>query len=321
MFSPERSAIVALGFLACAATPLAAAESIGKAVEIKTLVTGASGELAIDDVVYQDERIRTSKSGLGQFVFQDGTKLAVGWGSSVVIDKFVFDGSRSVKKLTLNAAKGTFRWISGNSKHSAYEILTPAGTIGVRGTAFDFYVGPDGTTAVVLLSGAASFCGAGGCQQLTRRCDCVVAKPNGALSDTRRVDRGIFKTLGNSRALPFLSGSQTLSASGSGGCGLASAAGIPRNDIAPRDTRKDGPTPTKPEEKPDEERPRPDNDRPPQHDDHKDHHDSDDGHHDRHHHDHDEHDRPHGHHGDRDKDDHKDRDHGHRGHHDKGKNE
>lgn len=321
MLTPDRLAVAALGFLACTAMPLAAAEPIGKAVQIKTLVTGASGDLSINDAVYQDERIRTSKSGLGQFLFQDGTKLAVGWGSSVVIDKFVFDGSRSVKRLTLNAAKGTFRWVGGNSKHSAYEILTPAGTIGVRGTAFDFYVGPDGTTAVVLLNGAATFCGAGGCKQLTRRCDCVVAKPNEAPSDTRRVDRGIFRTLGNNRALPFLSGSQTLAASaGSGGCGLASAADIPRNDIVPRDLRKERPTPTKPEDKPDEEKPRPDNERPHHHDDHKDHHDSDHGKHDRHHHDRDKHDRPHGHHGDHDKDDHKDRDHGHKGHHDKDRN-
>ena len=136
---------------------------------------------------FQDERIRTSKSGLGQFIFRDGTKLAVGWGSSVVVDKFVFDGSNSVKKLTIKAAKGTFRWVSGKSTHTAYEILTPAGTIGVRGTVFDFYVGADGTTAVVLLGGAASFCGAGGCKQLTRRCDGVVARPNGTMTDTRRV--------------------------------------------------------------------------------------------------------------------------------------
>ena len=91
------------------------------------------------------------------FVFRDGTKLAVGWGSSVVIDKFIFDDSNSVKKLTIKAAKGTFRWISGNSSSSAYEIVTPAGTIGVRGTAFDFYVGSNGVTAVVLLNGSRNF--------------------------------------------------------------------------------------------------------------------------------------------------------------------
>ncbi len=266
MFTPDRVTVFALGFLLCGATPLAAIESIGKAVQIKTAVTGASGDLSVNDVVYQDERIRTSKSGLGQFVFRDGTKLAVGWGSSVVIDKFVFDGSRSVKKFTVKAAKGTFRWVSGNSKHAAYEILTPAGTIGVRGTVFDFYIGADGTTAVVLLGGSASFCGAGGCKQLTRRCDCVVARPGGSLSDTRRITPGIFKTLGNARALPFLSGSQKLSASGGGGCGLARVEFAPR-DLDPPPIKNKQVAPSKPDEEPD-----PDDDKPPKDRDHHYHH-------------------------------------------------
>ena len=67
-----------------------AAQEVGEAVLIKTQVTGASGPLTVKGPVHRDERIRTSKSGLGQFVFLDGTKLAVGWGSSVVIDKFVY---------------------------------------------------------------------------------------------------------------------------------------------------------------------------------------------------------------------------------------
>ena len=201
-----------------------AAEAVGEAVLIKTQVTGASGPLTVNGPVHRDERIQTSKSGLGQFVFVDGTKLAVGWGSSVVIDKFVFDDSKSVKRLSIKAAKGTFRWISGNSKSSAYEIVTPAGTIGVRGTAFDVYVAPDGTTAVVLLNGSAKFCGANGCRELKRRCDCVVAKRNGDVSETRRVDPSIFKTLGNQRALPFMSGNQKLSGMSGTACGLAMAA-------------------------------------------------------------------------------------------------
>ncbi len=167
--------------LLCAALispmPATAAEPVGQAIHIKTEVTGQSGPLVVNSAVHRDERIRTSQSGLGQFVFRDGTKLAVGWGSSVVIDKYIFDDSQSVKQLSIRAAKGTFRWISGSSKSSAYQILTPAGTIGVRGTAFDFYVGPNGTTAVVMLNGAAQLCGPGGCRQLTRRCDCVIATP------------------------------------------------------------------------------------------------------------------------------------------------
>jgi len=224
MFCLRGAALIA--FYVAAYSPTIAAEPVGQAVQIRTAVSGARGPIAVKDPVYKDERISTSKSGLGQFVFQDGTKLAVGWGSSVVIDKFVYDDAKSVKKLTIMAAKGTFRWISGKSGHSAYEIVTPAGTIGVRGTAFDFYVGRDGTTAVVLLSGAANFCGPGGCRQLTQRCDCVVAKPGGGISDPKRVSRNTLKSLGNAQALPFLSGGQRLSGAlgwAGGGCSLAAA--------------------------------------------------------------------------------------------------
>ena len=215
-----------------------ASEVVGQAVVIKTKVTGQGGSLSVKDPVHRDERISTSASGLGQFVFRDGTKLAVGAGSSIVIDKFVFDDSNSVKTFSIKAAKGTFRWISGGSTSSAYQIDTPAGTIGVRGTALDFYVGPDGTTAIVLLSGAARLCGANGCKQLQRRCDVVVAKRNGAATDARRVDRSIFSTLGNRRALPFLSGAQKLTSSfGSrNGCGISMAKRAGKQD-APRHGR------------------------------------------------------------------------------------
>jgi hypothetical protein len=221
----RRAMIIAFSTLfSSTAATMAAAEPVGEAVVIKTDVTGQGGPIVVNGPVHRDERISTSKSGLGQFVFKDGTKLAVGWGSSVVIDKFVFDDSETVKKLSIKAAKGTFRWISGNSKSSAYQILTPAGTIGVRGTAFDFHIGADGTTAIVLLNGAAQLCGAGGCRQLTKRCDCVVGTPNGRLSDVRPVDRAIVSSIGGMQSLPFLSGSQPLSGGfGNQGCGLSAS--------------------------------------------------------------------------------------------------
>lgn len=240
MFASGRPQIVLMcALLANPAAPFAA-ESIGKAVHIKTEVTGGRGELVVNDPVYRDERIRTSKSGLGQFLFRDGTKLAVGWGSSVVIDSFVYDDSRSVKKLTIKATKGTFRWISGKSKSTAYEIVTPAGTIGVRGTVFDFFIRGDGTTAIVLLSGAARFCGAGGCRELSRRCDYVIARPRSKPTETRRVDRSIFTALGDTRALPFLSGNQKLPSFGGsvGGCGLLKAVEVKPDYVPPREAGK-----------------------------------------------------------------------------------
>ncbi|WP_184377697.1 FecR domain-containing protein [Rhizobium sp. BK619] len=334
----RRSLLQALCIVVAIAQPALAAEPVGQAVVIKTEVTGQSGPIEVDSSVHRNERIKTSPSGLGQFLFRDGTKLAVGWGSSVVIDKYVFDDSQSVKKLTIRAAKGTFRWVSGSSNSSAYQILTPAGTIGVRGTAFDFYVGPDGTTAVVLLNGAARFCGPGGCRQLQQRCDCVVAKPNGNMSAARRVDPSILDTLGNPRALPFLSGNQRLSGGIGmiGGCNMASAAPErkdrkpPPPAIAPVPQRQDPPQrraepqkerPNKPDmphhanphhdrphhdrpdhDKPDHDRSHHDRpDRPDKHDGHDDH--DRPGHHDQHHgndQDHQGHDRDHD--GDRDHD-------------------
>jgi len=206
------SRILFVPLLLIGAVPLKAAqEQVGEATLIKTSVTGNGRSLATKSPVHRDERIRTSSTGLGEFIFRDGTKFAVGWNSSVVIDKFVFSGDRSVKDLTIKAAAGSFRWISGGSRSSAYKIQTPSGTIGIRGTAFDVYVGSGGTTAVVLLSGTVRFCGANGCRDLRRRCDYIVATPGGGVSAPARVSPAAIKTLRSGRALPFVTGQQRLS--------------------------------------------------------------------------------------------------------------
>ena len=209
--------------------PALAAETVGKAILINTAVTGNAGSLAVSSPVHRNESIRTSATGLGEFVFRDGTKLAVGAGSSVVVDKFVFNDDNTAKTLSIKAAKGSFRWISGSSKSSAYTIKTPVGTMGIRGTAFDFYVGPDGTTAVVLLSGRANFCGRNGCQELRRRCDAVIATRSG-VSKATRADRNILSEVRNRRALPFQTGDQRLSRRlrvGGGGCLAVASLQVP----------------------------------------------------------------------------------------------
>src|SRR5215212_4989592 len=130
------------------------AETVGKAVSVRTIVTGANGELQRSDPVNRDERIGTNNTGLGQFQFIDGTKLAVGPNATIVIDEYVLGSGNLVKRLALNTTKGALRWISGKSPSSAYEIATPMGTLGVRGTAVDLYVG-NNVSMLVLLNGAA----------------------------------------------------------------------------------------------------------------------------------------------------------------------
>lgn len=239
--SRSRWSIIVAAFLSLATWGVAAAERVGEAVLVKTTVTGDGGTLAARSPVYRDERIRTSNTGLGEFVFRDGTKFAVGGNSSVVIDRFVFDGSSSVKNLTIKAAKGSFRWISGGSPSSAYKINTPAGTVGIRGTALDIFVGAGGKTAVVLLSGQARFCGRNGCRELKRRCDVVVATPGGGIADPRRVHAGILKELGSPRALPFLSGHQQLSGKFRAGSGCQLSASLEKAPAQPRTGAKGAP--------------------------------------------------------------------------------
>ncbi|MFN4140427.1 MAG: FecR domain-containing protein [Aestuariivirga sp.] len=224
-----------------------AAERVGEAVRISVQVSGGGGALATGDAIHRDEKIRSNASGTGAFVFADGTKLALGPNSSIVIDEYVYRSGKA-GKLAIGATKGTLRWISGTSDHSAYRIDTPAGTLGVRGTAFDVYVGPDGLTAVTLLTGAAEFCNARGCQRLTRRCDVLIARPNGDIS----APRGIVRDLGIGRrgddVFPFLSGKAGLprgfkASSSCAGLGR-SVSGPGRNGPAPpRGIADPAPTP------------------------------------------------------------------------------
>jgi len=188
------------------AAPAVAAVKVGEAVDITVRVTGQDGPIGKGGAIHRDERIRTNATGVGGFLFDDGTKLAVGPNSSVVIDNYVYGGGSKVKKLTLGATKGTLRWISGKSDHSAYKITTPSGTLGVRGTAFDVYVGRNGVTAVTLLNGSAQFCGARGCQTLKRRCEFIIARPGGEVTKPRGITRNIGLGVPVSQAFPFLSG-------------------------------------------------------------------------------------------------------------------
>jgi hypothetical protein len=124
---------IVLASLAGIAANSNAAEKVGSAVKINVTVTGGAGPLSTGDAVHRDERVRANASGVGQFQFNDGSKLAVGPNATVVIDKYVLGEGGKLKKLTVRATKGTFRFISGKSSPSAYTIVTPAGTMGIRG--------------------------------------------------------------------------------------------------------------------------------------------------------------------------------------------
>ena len=154
--TPMSLRIVAIGtFLALFAGNVLSAERVGSTIEAQSTVSGegAVGKrvIARADPIYRDERLRSNLTGLGQFQLGDGTKLVLGRNASLVIDRYVIGGGSKAKTITLKLISGSARFVTGASDKRAYRILTPQGTIGVRGTAFDLTV-RNGKTHLLLLS-------------------------------------------------------------------------------------------------------------------------------------------------------------------------
>ena len=205
-------AVMAAFLVICGPAALAGAP-VGK-VRVATKVLRASGNSGArilssnDDIFFQD-RISTNATGAGEFQFTDGTKLAVGPSASLVVDAFVFKDSSSFQKLGLSAAKGTFRWISGHSPSSAYQIRTPLGTMGIRGTAFDVTI-RNGRVYVALIHGNARFCAGSKCQTLKRSCDFIVADGR-KLSQTELVSSAFKSRAAAAKIFPYLANPGKLS--------------------------------------------------------------------------------------------------------------
>jgi len=147
--------------LAAGVVGAVAQEHIGSTALARNDVTresaGASAPLVTGDSVFRNETVRTGADSNARLVFLDSTNLGVGPTSSVKLDQFVYVGESNGQKMTVNLAKGVFRFTTGVLDKKAYEITTPTAAIGVRGTVLDIAVqGPD--TRVTLVEGQALVC-------------------------------------------------------------------------------------------------------------------------------------------------------------------
>ena len=203
------SALVAL---LCEGAHADSADNIGSATAITTTVTGTvsatpAATLATGDNVFQNETITTDADGVGQFQFNDQTKLAVGPGSTIVLNSFVYDASGSQpSKIVIGLTSGAMRFITGKADHNSYEIDTPTATIGVRGTVFDVYTKPEGEMTVARLDGAVEVCPKFGLCRLHN----VVGKflhmsPLGVFSLKDKWDGSFLQGVSFKLALPFMS--------------------------------------------------------------------------------------------------------------------
>ena len=109
------------------------------------------------DDVFANERVKTGQDSAAKFIFSDSTNLALGAVSTVALDRFVYNGDTSYTKAAVTFAAGAFRFTTGGSDKSAYQLKTSTATIGVRGTQFDLSV-KKGVTTLTLLEGEIVVC-------------------------------------------------------------------------------------------------------------------------------------------------------------------
>ena len=179
-----------------ASSEVLAAEPSGTVVAVvqSSEAAGAAGtrRLVTRGPVYMGDTIRTGARGEAQIQLADDTRLVVGPNSSMVVDAFVFDRRGTAKQVSLNAVRGAFRFITGSSRKSAYQIKTPTATIGVRGTQFDFSVDRRGQLNFALFEGQARICGRRGrCTVLSGACSVAVFPRSGT---ARRLPAGNERT-------------------------------------------------------------------------------------------------------------------------------
>ena len=124
--------------------------------------------------VISGDIIQTNRRGEAQLLFPDQTRIVVGPGSTLVLERTLFNSRNKAQRFVVNAVGGTYRFISGESRKSRYQIKTPTATMGIRGTAFDFTV-TDEETTVLMYEGIVNLCATDRhCARLSETCSSVI---------------------------------------------------------------------------------------------------------------------------------------------------
>lgn len=146
-------------FMSAVALPALAASGVALGVDPQAEADtgGTVRVLTVGADVFIGDKVNTGPQGQVQIRFSDKTELVVGPNSSLVIQDYLLRDDQSAGKFAINALSGAFRFTTGGAAKDRYVITTPTGTIGVRGTAFDFNVDAAGTT-VLLYHGAVLLC-------------------------------------------------------------------------------------------------------------------------------------------------------------------
>ena len=106
--------------------------------------------------VVVQETLETVRSGFLHVTFVDGTSLALGESTTLVLDEFVYDPDATGDSMIAELAGGLFHLVSGDLDNEGVILETPALAIGLRGTDVVVRVAEDGTTDLAVRGGAAT---------------------------------------------------------------------------------------------------------------------------------------------------------------------
>lgn len=138
-----------LALVAAALTPntRANAQSAGSVGAVNPNATGtppggSSRALAVGNAVVRDEVLKTSATGTLHVTLSDRTTLNLGPGTTMTIDRYVYDPASGNGSMRASVRSGLLRYVGGQTSHAGEAtVATPVATIGIRGNmaiiAFD----------------------------------------------------------------------------------------------------------------------------------------------------------------------------------------
>lgn len=142
--------IVASGLLVAIISAPASAQGVGSVGAANQDAKGAppgaaSRMLGVGQSVVHNERIVTDAQGSAQISFTDGSSMAVGHNSSVVVNNYAYNPASGAGAQGASLLKGAMRFVGGQVSHGqGMTVNTPSATIGVRGGVATFVVEPPG---------------------------------------------------------------------------------------------------------------------------------------------------------------------------------
>ena len=115
------------GIAGLPATTSAAEGPIGVTAVVRNTVSQLEPQvtrIAKGDEVVRNEVVRTAADSDARFVFRDDTNLSLGPGSTLKLDRTVFDDPKA-GDIAIKLTQGAFRFVTGHSNKEAYADQYP----------------------------------------------------------------------------------------------------------------------------------------------------------------------------------------------------